>query len=298
MGVPAKSLEQKAALYFKRGGLQSLLPKGLFNSGIPPRLVTTTPQRTRKRYAMRFLISNDDGYFSLGIAALAEVLQAHGEVVVVAPERDRSGASNALTLDRPLRVRQTQNGFISVNGTPTDCVYLALTGLLEAPPDMVFSGINHGANLGYDTHYSGTVAAATEAYQLGVPAVAVSLVGRQAQHFATAQAVVDTLVTRFKAQPFAAPLLLNVNVPDVPLSDLAGLEVTRLGRRYPAQPVICSQNPRGETVYWAGGVGEVQDADEGTDFNAIHCRRASLTPLHLDMTAHPQIALLTAWLTA
>lgn len=245
---------------------------------------------------MKFLISNDDGYFAPGIATLAETLTRHGEVVVVAPERDRSGASNSLTLDRPLNVRKAANGFFYVNGTPTDCVHVAVTGLLDFRPDVVFSGINHGPNMGDDTIYSGTVAAATEGFLLGIPSVAVSLAGKSGAHFATAAAVVDRLVLRLQQEPFHAPVLLNVNVPDIPLDQLQGMTVTRLGRRHYAEPVIKAQNPRGDTVYWVGPVGPAQDAREGTDFWALANNQASVTPLMLDLTAYGQLDGIKTWL--
>ncbi|WP_024301416.1 5'/3'-nucleotidase SurE [Pseudogulbenkiania sp. MAI-1] len=245
---------------------------------------------------MKFLISNDDGYFAPGIATLAETLSRHGEVVVVAPERDRSGASNSLTLDRPLNVRKAANGFFHVNGTPTDCVHVAVTGLLDFRPDMVFSGINHGPNMGDDTIYSGTVAAATEGFLLGIPSVAVSLAGKSGAHFATAAAVVDRLMERLLREPFHTPVLLNVNVPDIPLDQLKGMTVTRLGRRHYAEPVIKAQNPRGDTVYWVGPVGPAQDAREGTDFWALANNQASVTPLMLDLTAYGQLDGIKTWL--
>jgi 5'-nucleotidase len=245
---------------------------------------------------MKFLISNDDGYFAPGIATLAKTLSRHGEVVVVAPERDRSGSSNSLTLDRPLSVRKAANGFFYVNGTPTDCVHVAVTGLLDFRPDMVFSGINHGPNMGDDTIYSGTVAAATEGFLLGIPSVAVSLAGKSGAHFATAAAVVDRLVQRLHASPFHSPVLLNVNVPDIPLGQLEGMTVTRLGRRHYAEPVIKAQNPRGDTVYWVGPVGPAQDAREGTDFWALAHNQASVTPLMLDLTAYGQLDGIKTWL--
>lgn len=245
---------------------------------------------------MKFLISNDDGYFSPGIAALARTLARHGEVVVVAPERDRSGASNSLTLDRPLYVRRAANGFHFVNGTPTDCVHLAVTGMLDFRPDMVFSGINHGANMGDDTLYSGTVAAATEGYLLGIPSVAISLTGRSAEHLDSACLVVDTLVARFVEQAFEQAVLLNVNVPDVPPEALRGLEITRLGRRHMAEPVIKTDTPRGETVYWVGPVGSAQDAGEGTDFRAVADNKISVTPLMIDLTAYDQLDGIKTWL--
>lgn len=245
---------------------------------------------------MKFLISNDDGYFSPGIAALAETLARHGEVVVVAPERDRSGASNSLTLDRPLMVRKAASGFYFVNGTPTDCVHLAVTGMLDFRPDMVFSGINHGANMGDDTLYSGTVAAATEGFLLGIPSVAVSLTGRSPQHLGSACSVVNRIVERCKEQPPTQAVLLNVNVPDVAIDHLGDLTVTRLGRRHMAEPVIKTDNPRGETVYWVGPVGPAQDAGVGTDFWAITNNKVSVTPLMIDLTAYGQLDGINTWL--
>jgi len=245
---------------------------------------------------MRILLSNDDGYFSPGIALLAERLAALGEVTVVAPERDRSGASNSLTLDRPLTVRRAPNGFYSVNGTPTDCVHLAVTGLLDFLPDMVVSGINHGANMGDDTIYSGTVAAAMEGFLLGIPSLAVSLASKTGDHFETAAAIAVELVERFKRAPLTQPVLLNVNVPSVPLSELSGVEVTRLGRRHKAEPVVKVQTPRGESAYWIGAAGDAQDAGLGTDFHAVENRRVSVTPLQVDLTFHGQLALVKDWL--
>ncbi|OWY39771.1 5'/3'-nucleotidase SurE [Xenophilus sp. AP218F] len=245
---------------------------------------------------MKFLISNDDGYFAPGLAMLAQTLSRYGDVTVVAPERDRSGASNSLTLDRPLTLRQAANGFYYVNGTPTDCVHLAVTGFLDFRPDMIFSGINHGPNMGEDTIYSGTVAAATEGFMLGIPSVAVSLAGYSGKHFATAGKVVERLVEHCQRHPLVSPVLLNVNVPDVPLDALGDTVVTRLGRRHSAQPVIKSQNPRGETIYWVGPLGDVQDAGDGTDFGCVAARQVSLTPLMLDLTAYGQLDGINTWL--
>ena len=235
---------------------------------------------------MRILISNDDGYFAPGIEHLAAALARHAQITVVAPERDRSGASNSLTLDRPLLVRRAPNGFLFVNGTPTDCVHLAVTGLLDHRPDMVVSGINLGANMGDDTIYSGTVAAATEGYLLGIPSLAVSLASKTARYFETAAQVAVDLVARHARAP-AGPWLLNVNVPDVPPDAVQGVTVTRLGRRHKAEDVIRSQNPRGETVYWVGAAGPAADAGEGTDFHAVATNRVSVTPLQIDLT-HPE----------
>lgn len=248
---------------------------------------------------MRILLSNDDGYFAPGLAALAATLTDQGhQVTVVAPERDRSGASNSLTLDRPLAVRRTPNGFFHVNGTPTDCVHLAVTGLLPELPEMVISGINHGANMGDDTVYSGTVAAATEGFLLGIPAIAVSLANIQEEHFATAAEFVADLVRRFAGQPLATPTLLNVNVPDVPAEDIQGVEVTRLGRRHKAQDVVKTINPRNQVMYWVGAAGAAQDAGPGTDFHAIAHNRISLTPLQIDLTSYPHLGVLEDWLSS
>ena len=244
---------------------------------------------------MRILISNDDGYFAPGIEHLAAALAQHAQITVVAPERDRSGASNSLTLDRPLSVRRAPNGFLFVNGTPTDCVHLAVTGLLDHLPDMVVSGINLGANMGDDTIYSGTVAAATEGYLLGIPSVAISLASKTATHFETAAQVAVQLVERH-ARAAAGPWLLNVNVPDVPPSDLAGMAITRLGRRHKAEDVIRMQNPRGETVYWVGAAGPAADAGEGTDFHAVATNRVSVTPLQIDLTNRDQMSGVAEWL--
>ena len=245
---------------------------------------------------MRILVSNDDGYFSPGIALLAERLAPLAEITVVAPERDRSGASNSLTLDRPLTVRRAANGFRYVNGTPTDCVHLALTGLVDPVPDLVVSGINFGANMGDDTIYSGTVAAAMEGYLFGIPSIAVSLVGKVGAHFETAAAVAVDLVKRAMRVPFAAPVLLNVNVPDLPPGEIGGVEATRLGRRHKAEPVVKMQTPRGETAYWIGAAGGEQDAGPGTDFHAVAAGRVSVTPLQIDLSRHQQLPLVADWL--
>jgi len=245
---------------------------------------------------MRILVSNDDGYFSPGISILAERLAAFCDVTVVAPERDRSGASNSLTLDRPLMVRMAGNGFRYVNGTPTDCVHLALTGLVEPLPDIVVSGINFGANMGDDTIYSGTVAAATEGYLFGIPSIAVSLVGKVGRNFETAAQVAVDMVGRATRFPFAVPVLLNVNVPDVELAVLGGVEVTRLGRRHKAEPVVQMATPRGETAYWIGAAGDAQDAGPGTDFHAVAAGRVSITPLQVDLSQHQQLPLVADWL--
>ncbi len=245
---------------------------------------------------MNILVSNDDGYFAPGISALAAALRACGNVTVVAPERDRSGASNSLTLDRPLIVREAPNGFLYVNGTPTDCVHLAVTGLLASLPDVVVSGINHGANMGDDTIYSGTVAAATEGFLLGIPSIAVSLADKSAEHLESAASVAVDLVMRLAQVPLKLPTLLNVNVPNLPLVAMKGVRVTRLGKRHKAEPVIQAKNPRGQTVYWIGAAGEAQDAGEGTDFGAVADGYVSVTPLQIDLTHNSQIATVADWL--
>jgi len=244
---------------------------------------------------MHILLSNDDGYFAPGLEQLATALASRAQITVVAPERDRSGASNSLTLDRPLSVRRAPNGFLFVNGTPTDCVHLAVTGLLEGLPDMVISGINLGANMGDDTIYSGTVAAATEGYLLGIPSIAISLASKTARHFETATEIAIELVERHRRR-MASSWLLNVNVPDVPRAEVRGIKITRLGRRHRAEDVIRQQSPRGETVYWVGAAGPAADAGEGTDFHAVEQRFVSVTPLQIDLTNRDQMADVGAWL--
>lgn len=245
---------------------------------------------------MRILLSNDDGYTAPGLTILAEHLSKLAEIIVVAPERNRSGASNSLTLDRPLTVRQAANGYFYVNGTPTDCVHLALTGLMEEAPDMVISGINDGANMGDDTIYSGTVAAAMEGYLLGIPSFAVSMSQHNATHFEAAAKVVVELVKRYQKTGFPPPLLININVPDLPYEALQGMVITRLGKRHKAESVTKSTTPRGETVYWVGAAGNAQDAGDGTDFYALEHRQVSLTPLQIDLTQYKQLDDLRAWL--
>lgn len=245
---------------------------------------------------MHILLSNDDGYQAPGLAALAEALSAVARITVVAPDRDRSGASNSLTLETPLRTRHQPNGFISVEGTPTDCVHLAITGLLDEEPDMVVSGINAGANMGDDVLYSGTVAAATEGRFLGLPAIAVSLNSHTPQHFATAARVACELVARLQQRPLAADSILNVNVPDLPYASLQGRQATRLGHRHKAEPVVKSSDPRGRPIYWVGPAGPEQDAGPGTDFHALRHGLVSITPLQVDLTRHQALPDLRDWL--
>lgn len=245
---------------------------------------------------MRILLSNDDGYFAPGLSALADALGDLGDVVVVAPEQNRSGASNSLTLDRPLFLKKAANGFHFVNGTPTDCVHLAVTGMLDSLPDIIVSGINNGANMGDDTIYSGTVAAATEGYLLGIPSIAISLTSFEGRNFASAGLVARQLVERFIRQPMKDPILLNVNVPDIPYSELKGMEVTRLGRRHKAEPVVKTVSPRHETLYWIGAAGAAADAGPGTDFNAVERGCVSITPLQIDLTHSAQLPALVHWM--
>jgi 5'-nucleotidase len=246
---------------------------------------------------MRILISNDDGYQAPGIISLAQALAAIAEVTVVAPERDRSGASNSLTLENPIRAVRMDNGFIRVDGTPTDCVHLAITGLLEQEPDMVVSGINSGANLGDDVLYSGTVAAAMEGRFLGLPAIAVSLVAQgAAQHYATAARVACVLVQRLSAEPLPADTILNVNVPDLPWEALRGFAATRLGHRHKAEPVIKTSDPRGRPIYWVGPPGAEQDAGPGTDFHAVRSGQVSVTPIQVDLTRYSALDTVAGWL--
>ncbi len=245
---------------------------------------------------MKILLSNDDGYAAPGLAALAESLSAIGRVVVVAPERDRSAASNSLTLARPIRAEKAENGYIRVDGTPTDCVHLAITGLLDDEPDMVVAGINAGANMGDDVLYSGTVAAATEGRFLGLPAMAISMNSHHPKHFATGARVALEMVERLCKDPLSPDLILNVNVPDLPYEALKGYQSTRLGNRHKAEPVIKDSDPRGRTIYWVGPPGAEQDAGPGTDFYAVREEYVSVTPLQVDLTRHSLLQPLKSWL--
>ncbi len=245
---------------------------------------------------MRILLSNDDGYQAPGLKALADALETVADVVVVAPDRDRSGASNSLTLETPIRAHNMDNGFIRVEGTPTDCVHLAITGLLEEEPDMVVAGINAGANMGDDVIYSGTVAAATEGRFLGFPAMAISIASHAPEHFDTAAQIAVQLIERLQRKPLAAESILNVNVPDLPLSAIQGMQVTRLGHRHKAEPVVRELDPRGRPIYWVGPAGPEQDAGPGTDFHALRNAFVSITPLQVDLTRHAAMKSLQDWL--
>jgi 5'-nucleotidase len=249
---------------------------------------------------MRVLVSNDDGVDAPGIRVLAERLGAVGQVTVVAPDRDRSGASNSLTLDQPLRVSCMDNGYYRVAGTPTDCVHLALSGMLDYEPDIVVSGINNSANLGDDVIYSGTVSAAMEGRFLGLPAIAVSLVSRDhnAEHYHSAADAVVLLMQRLLVDPLPADTILNVNVPDLPWSDIKGFEVTRLGKRHRSAPCIQQTDPRGKPIWWIGPVGEIDDAGPGTDFDAVRRGFVSVTPIHVDLTRFQALEKVSSWMQA
>ena len=246
---------------------------------------------------MHFLLSNDDGYQSPGISALAEVLGSLGKVTVVAPDRDCSGASNSLTLDSPLYVKQDERGFYYVNGTPSDCVHLAITGLLDEEPDMVVSGINSGANLGDDVLYSWTVAAAMEGRFLGCPAIAFSLAGEKPVDYSASKLVVTEIVKSLIENPLD-DALLNVNIPDVNYDEIKGFKVSRLGNRHKSEPVIKTLDPKGRDVYWVGPVGAEQDAGEGTDFHAIRSKYVSITPIQIELTRHQALTSLSDWVEA
>jgi 5'-nucleotidase len=247
---------------------------------------------------MHILVSNDDGYFAPGLQALVEALRPLCDLTVIAPEQNHSGASNSLTLNRPLSVQRGSNGFLFVNGTPTDCVHIALTGLLEHRPDLVVSGINDGQNMGEDTIYSGTVAAAMEGFVFGVPSIAFSLVESGHKHLETAAAIASEVVGRIARQPLNSVCLLNINIPNLPHSALRGIAVTRLGKRHPSEPVIRAQSPRGDTIYWVGPSGLAKDAGEGTDFHAVANGYVSLTPLQVDLTDTAHLPSVRAWLQA
>ena len=245
---------------------------------------------------MHFLISNDDGIDAEGIQVLSHTMAGLGQVTIVAPDQNRSGASNSLTLDSPVRIRGIAERTYRVSGTPSDCVHIALTGLLEKDPDIVISGINSGANLGDDVIYSGTVAAAMEGRFLGLPAIAVSLVfDDRPENYETAARAVAMLVDRLRSDPLPADTILNMNVPDRPWTEIEGLEVTRLGHRHRAEPVTKMVDPRGRPMYWIGPAGPGQDAGPGTDFDAVRRGYISITPLHVDLTRYQALDQVAGW---
>lgn len=245
---------------------------------------------------MRILLSNDDGYRAPGLEAMASILSETDTVTVVAPERDRSGSSNSLTLERPLRAHVAANGFYYVDGTPTDCVHLAITGLLEQEPDMVVSGINAGANMGDDVLYSGTVAAAMEGRFLGLPSIAVSMTSYDPRHFETGVRAIVSVIDRLRKEPLQSTSILNINVPDLPWSEISGFKITRLGNRHKSEGVIKQTDPRGDPMYWVGPPGAAQDAGEGTDFHAVEHKFISITPLQIDLTRYDSLQYLEEWL--
>lgn len=247
---------------------------------------------------MRVLVSNDDGVDAPGIRTLAQTLRAGGhDVIVVAPDRDRSGASNSLTLDMPIRVLEHDEATWRVYGTPTDCVHVAITGMLEIEPDLVVSGINNTANLGDDVIYSGTVAAAMEGRFLGLPAVAVSLVTADhvGRHYATAARAALEIIARLRVDPLPADTILNVNVPDIPWNEVRGFEVTRLGNRHRAEPCVPQRDPRGRQWWWIGAAGAEQDAGPGTDFDSVRRGYISITPIHVDLTRYQALQQVASW---
>lgn len=248
---------------------------------------------------MHILISNDDGLSATGIQALASRMKVVGDITIVAPDRNCSGASNSLTLESPIRIHEVEPGVHRVSGTPTDCVHVALTGLLEKDPDMVVSGINHGANLGDDVIYSGTVAAAMEGRFLGLPAIAVSLVHDESpEHFSTAAEAAARLVAQLRRDPLPADTILNVNVPDLPWDEIKGFEVTRLGHRHRAEPCVATKDPRGRLMYWIGPAGAEEDAGPGTDFDAIRRGYISVTPIHVDLTRYQALEQVAGWVSS
>ena len=244
---------------------------------------------------MRILLSNDDGYQARGLRTLAEALASVAEVTIVAPDRNRSGASNSLTLESPLRVEQVDDRIYYINGTPTDCVHIAITGLLEQAPDVLISGINHGANLGDDVLYSGTVAAAMEGRFLGIPSIAVSLVLDGGAHFPTAAGFIRRLVERNATDPLPTDAILNINVPDRPAAELEGVRTTRLGFRHKSEPAVKALDPHNRPIYWIGPAGAGQDAGPGTDFDAVASGCISVSPIKVDLTAHAALDKVASW---
>ena len=245
---------------------------------------------------MHILISNDDGVTSPGIQMLAETIRESAEITVVAPDSNRSGISSALTLDRPLRYNELENGFFSVSGTPCDCVHLGSHRIMKRKPDMVIAGINRGPNLGDDVLYSGTVAAAMEGRSLGFPAVAISLAGRDCHHYQTAATVMSRLLFRLREHSLDSNVILNVNVPDLPLAEIKGYRLTRLGCRHRADTIVPCKDPKGQDIYWIGPPSEPQDIGDGTDFSAVEMGYVSITPLVIDFTAYQSFSAVRCWM--
>lgn len=263
-----------------------------------PKMLSNLHSNQIESHSVHILITNDDGYLAPGIRILAQELAQVADISVVAPDRNKSGASNSLTLMRPLRVEQSADGSYYVDGTPTDCVHLALSGLLDEQPDMVVSGINAGPNLGDDVLYSGTVAAAMEGRYLGLPAIAVSLVGKPATHFFSAAQITRRVIGRLAQSPLPHDTLLNINVPDLPAAEITAIQATRLGFRHRSEPMVKQRDPHGRPIYWVGPPGEAQDAGRGTDFYAVEHAVASVTPMQIDLTRHNGIEPLQDWLAA
>src|SRR5210317_2273557 len=245
---------------------------------------------------MNFLLSNDDGYQAPGIRELAKALAKIGNVVIVAPEENKSASSSSLTLKNPLTITEAEKNIYYINGTPTDCVHIALSGFLKFKPDMVISGINDGPNMGDDTIYSGTVAAAMEGYLYDIPSFAISMGAKEPKYFETAAQVTLDLIKKYEINPFSKPTLLNVNVPDLPYKEIQGISVTRLGKRHQAEPVIQSNSPNGEKLYWVGAAGEPNDGGPGTDFFAMKENCVSISPIQADLTQHKEISMLSEWI--
>ncbi|MEM7402189.1 MAG: 5'/3'-nucleotidase SurE [Pseudomonadota bacterium] len=245
---------------------------------------------------MHLLLSNDDGIHAIGLKLLAEFLAPLGKISVVAPNRNRSAASNSLTLERPIRAQQVADNWYSVDGTPTDCVHLAITGLLKDEPDIVVSGINEGANLGDDVIYSGTVAAAIEGRFLGLPAVAISSTSFQPQFLQVAAEISHALISKLTKTTLPSDVIININIPDVDKNSIAGIQTTRLGNRHKAEPVLESKDPRGKPIYWVGAAGPEQDAGVGTDFYAVNNNYVSVSPMHLDLTHYKAMESVENWL--
>ena len=244
---------------------------------------------------MKILVSNDDGYQAAGIKSLINELKKISDVIVVAPDRNRSGSSSSLTLDKAVKVSKLNNNFYYINGTPTDCVHIALTGLIDFIPDFVVSGINHGPNMGDDTIYSGTVAAAMEGYLLNIPSFAISMGNDNPKNFNTAAKVTVDLINLYNKKKLS-PTLLNINIPDLPYNDLKGMEITRLGKRHAAEPAIKGEEKDGETFFHIGAAGKPNDSGPGTDFNSVKNNMVSITPIHGDLTDHQKIKNMKEWL--
>lgn len=245
---------------------------------------------------MHILISNDDGYKSKGIQVLINELKKIAQITVVAPSRNRSGASSSLSLDRSIKVTKKEDSFYFLSGTPTDCVHIALTGLMQTLPDMVISGINHGPNLGDDTIYSGTVAAAIEGYLLDIPSFAISMGSVNPKHFETAAKVTSDLIKLYNKKKVSSASLLNINVPDIPYDELKGLEVTRLGKRHAAEKAMKKKHTQKESLYWIGEVGQPNDGGPGTDFYALKNNFVSISPIHPDLTDFKKIEITKNWI--